>query len=143
MGLGKNDSQADFANHAALINAPAGNYGEGQGGSGSLQSDDTDQGEIIVLADRGKRKVTHTQYQGFTEEQLDRLMKDPNVPPSEKLKIKATQKGLKLRNKQKRGGKTLMVTAPLVVMCILAPVTCGLVDTDGDGVISNRELLGL
>lgn len=115
-------------------------------GPGAPDVDQAADDEIVVVAERGKRKVIHTKHIGISIEELDSLMRNPNTPASEKLKLKATLKGLKQINKRKRGGggpKLRAVVAPVVIVCLLAPVTCGIIDSDGDGNISAEELLGI
>ncbi len=54
-------------------------------------------GGELYLAQHGKNRVRDSGLEGYTEEELDKLYKDPNTPSSLKLRIKAQQKANKTR----------------------------------------------
>ncbi len=101
---------------------------------------------IIVVAERGKRNVIHSDHRGVpTKDLLDRYH-DPNTSYAEKKRLQQSLKGLgvkNMRNRLPRGlpGLNKGIIGPLFVMCLLAPVTCGLVDTDGNGEIDPDEII--
>ncbi len=58
----------------------------------------------LMMSKGGKQNVRHTQFDDYTDEELEAIIKDPNALPSLKQKAIATLKGRRQRNQQKRGG---------------------------------------
>ena len=58
-------------------------------------------GDNVCYAQRGKQNKNN-EYQGYSDEELEKLYKDPSVSKKEKQKIKEQQKANKKRNQQRR-----------------------------------------
>ncbi len=59
---------------------------------------------LLMMSKGGNRNVKHTQFDDYTDEELEAITRDPNAPSALKQKAIATLKGRRQRNQQKRGG---------------------------------------
>ncbi len=97
-----------------LISGGSGTIGElGNGSSGAtvLATSITappssplkvNQGEGMSLSKGGRQNVKHTEFEGLSDEELEKELKDPNTPSERKLKLRATLKGRGRINVDKR-----------------------------------------